>query len=166
MKNFEKMDILLQNYLKKAKTFDGKPVKEKLDALDLKKIWIGLNWYWLASGKYLTGWFDDKKENDRYFDLDMLELYYILKKYKMLYVYNILDVYNEYECNKKKQSKEKNLKALKKIKNLLRKNYEDGIKAVVTYYFFEDLNSSINSDYFINEYHKIDNGLWLLDYYV
>lgn len=163
MKKFEKMDNLLQNYLNNCKTFDNRPVKEELDNLEFEKIWIWLDHYSLASWMYLQGWYDDKEKNNVYFDLDRLQLYYILKKYNMLYIYDILDAYNEYECNKKKQNKEKNLKMLKKIKTMLRKYYELK-KEKFTHYFFETLNYNINVDYFINEYHSIDNWIWPLDY--
>lgn len=161
MSKHEKLDKMLENYLKNARTIDWKKVQPWLDAMDINCISLFCDWYGMWWWKYLQWWY---RKNDKYWDLNTCELYYFLKKLDMLYIYDILDAFTIYDCKKSKDTKENNLKKLYNIKQLLRKNYEYWKKWIDTSLLYNDINYCINCDYFINDYHTIDKWVRLLDY--
>ena len=84
-------------FLQNCKTYDGQPVKERLDELLADKstrFWFGTEWYRMAGGLYFVAWYS--RNGGRSFEFWPYERQYIAEQ-KYPDTQKIIDAYNEAE---------------------------------------------------------------------
>jgi len=90
-------------FLQNCKTYDGQPVKERLDELLAGKstrFWFGTEWYRMAGGLYFVAWYS--RNGGKSFEFWPYERQYIAEQ-KYPDTQKIIDAHNE--AHKEKTSK-------------------------------------------------------------
>lgn len=83
--------------MQNCKTYDGQPVKERLDELLADKstrFWFGTEWYRMAGGLYFVAWYS--RNGGKSFEFWPYERQYIAEQ-KYPDTQKIIDAYNEAE---------------------------------------------------------------------
>lgn len=112
--------------MQNCKTYDGQPVKERLDELLADKstrFWFGTEWYRLTGGLYFVAWY---RENDKFFEFWPWERQYIAEQ-KYPDTQKIIDAYNDAE------------------KQHTSKNWRDFVELLQDAKIQEDLKKSLNT---------------------
>ena len=109
-------------FLQNCKTYDGQPVKERLDELLADKstrFWFGTEWYRMAGGLYFVAWYS--RNGGKSFEFWPYERQYIAEQ-KYPDTQKIIDAYNEAE----KQHTSKNWREF--VELLQDAKIEDGLR--------------------------------------
>lgn len=108
--------------MQNCKTYDGQPVKERLDELLADKstrFWFGTEWYRMAGGLYFVAWYS--RNGGKSFEFWPYERQYIAEQ-KYPDTQKIIDAYNEAE----KQHTSKNWREF--VELLQDAKIEDGLR--------------------------------------